>query len=1242
MPFLETDLADAGPREPNLIPTPEAAPDGSLIAAAARQENTLVSAYSYLSRHSGFEYDPAHNPIDVIGGTKFESNYLHNFVRSGSEAETRSIMSQIDREEEDRAILDTGGAAGVAAQIGMSLLDPTVFLPVGTIYRGVRAGRAALKSSAATGLATGAMVAGQEAVLYGAHETRTGLESTINIATGTIVGGLLGGAIGYLSSRELSQLTDVLDGFRKEVNTELVGGTPSSAGAAGTAREALTLAPVGGLERAAAPLSPVTRLQTSSFETARATVRDLGDAGLSYRENLDGIPTSEGGTVETRVKMRRGPMIETIGKMDEAYARYFFGKQDVSFFERASAGMRAGWANYTGQQGGKLTQREFRHEISKAMRRGDEHPVPEVAEAAKAFRAQVFNPLRDEAIKLGLLPENVKTLGAESYVTRVYNRERIIAERDRWTDILTRHVTGKRDGAASKFEARRADRLQLLEQELDDVSLTTELRPARISEVEGELQALRTNNPAFAAIDDQLDTLRGLKEGADEATAKTIGDEIKSIRAAQNEEYGAYVTQRNRMRDRVERLRKSEDPEKAAAAPARLAAFEQQAKADLATLRAPLDTELDLLAHARDAELAAAKSIYKQQVSGKRGAARAELKAKLETAEMKISNAHEKAVRKAEKSHAPIVRQFMKAKAAERKALQAELGEAAKTADRTAQLKELIERTRFMRGNELAEMEPGEIGTLVDEITNTILGESAFRLPGLALIQGPKGPLRKRVLDVPDQAIEEFLESDIEKVARVYTTSMSGDIELAAKFGSVDLKEQLTKLREEYNAKLRNLPAGEKGNTARVKLNKQFEAAARDVEALRDRIRGSYAMPTDPDGLMYRAGRVALNLNYLARLGGVTISSLPDFARPIMRYGLDAFRDGWLPLIRDFSTIKLAAREVRLAGTALDMVRDQRAMELADLLDDFGRNTKFERGVQWGADRFSIMNLMSPWNGAMKSMAGVITMAQVVKAAKAAAAGKATAKQIDKLAQSGIDAEMAKRIWTEAEKSGNTVNGVFLPNTVSWTDTKAVEALRAAINRETETLIVTPGLERPLWMSQPWGRIIGQFKTFAMVSTQRVTLAGLQQRDASVLAGALVGMSLGALTAQLKAGLRGEDTANWSEAQWVQEALDNSGMLGILMEANATAEKFTRGRVGLSAITGKQVSRYASRNLVGTLLGPTADFAGDLATVGALGADSWNRADTRALRKVVPLQNLFYLRQLFDKVEEGINGAVVR
>ncbi|OAZ08044.1 hypothetical protein TH4_18475 [Thalassospira tepidiphila MCCC 1A03514] len=383
-------------------------------------------------------------------------------------------------------------------------------------------------------------------------------------------------------------------------------------------------------------------------------------------------------------------------------------------------------------------------------------------------------------------------------------------------------------------------------------------------------------------------------------------------------------------------------------------------------------------------------------------------------------------------------------------------------------------------------------------------------------------------------------------------------------------------------------------------------------------------------------------MNYLRLLGGMTLSAIPDIARPVMVHGLGrVMGDGLGPMVKNFKAFRLAGDEVRQAGTALDMVLDSRSMAIADVADDFGRHSKFERGIRYAADRFGVVSLMAPWNAAVKQFAGVVTMSRALDGVDKWTKGIADTATVENLARAGIDEDMARRIASEFAAHGDNVDGVKLANTANWTDRKAVQAFRAMIVKDVDRTIVTPGQDKPLWMSTELGAVIGQFKSFSIASTQRVFLAGLQQRDAAFLSGMSMMVGLGMLSYYLKAKAAGYEPTD-NPGTWIAEGVDRSGSLGWFFEVNNLAEKLTRGRVGVSALTGGPImSRYASRNVIGALIGPTSGAISDAAqAIGAMSAGDWRESDTSAMRRLLPYQNLFYMRWLLDEAERGINNQL--
>lgn len=381
-----------------------------------------------------------------------------------------------------------------------------------------------------------------------------------------------------------------------------------------------------------------------------------------------------------------------------------------------------------------------------------------------------------------------------------------------------------------------------------------------------------------------------------------------------------------------------------------------------------------------------------------------------------------------------------------------------------------------------------------------------------------------------------------------------------------------------------------------------------------------------------RAFRVVRSINYLRLLGGMTLSSFADAARPVMVHGvMRTVRDGLMPLIADFKGFRMAAEEAKLAGTALDMVLDSRAMQMADVFDDYGRLSKFERGLQSLTGRFGLVSLMAPWNAGFKQFTGVLSQTRLLQAVTRWGELPAGHPELERLAWLGIDQNAADRIAAQFRAHGRQDSGLWWANTQAWTDAEAATAFRAAMVKDIDRTIVTPGQDKPLWMSTEVGKLLGQFKTFSMVSTQRVALAALQQRDAAVLNGMLMSVGFGMMSYVLTSTAAGRDLSD-DPARWVAEGFDRSGMLFWLSDVAGTSGKV----LGIGT-----TSRYGSRSAWEAALGPSAGLASDLSQVlGNIGRGDWRASDTRAMRRMLPYQNLFYLRRVFDAAEEGVNEAV--
>lgn len=550
-------------------------------------------------------------------------------------------------------------------------------------------------------------------------------------------------------------------------------------------------------------------------------------------------------------------------------------------------------------------------------------------------------------------------------------------------------------------------------------------------------------------------------------------------------------------------------------------------------------------------------------------------------------------------------------------------------------------RLNASRERALKAMEPlsrEEAEDAADEIVNKIIGAPSGLVPAQLLpekIIGRAGFTKSRSLLIPDERIEDFLESDINHVMESYLRQVGPEIELTAQFGSKDMGEQIRQVSEEYTQLIKDAKAPKE----RAKLEKQREADLRDIEAMRDRLIGTYGAPKDPRSFFVRAGRVARNVNFLRLLGGMTISAATDLMRPVMQHGLSKSLRPMGAMLRNMAAVKVATKDLREMAVGLDYVLSTRTKAIADLTDPYSRRSAFERGLNWGTQKFGNWTLMNQWNSALKSWSGLIVQSRILDNAQLLAAGKEVPKkEVRKLAQIGIDQSMLRRIGEQFAKHGEDMDGLLTGHSHLWDDRAVREAFQSAVLKDVDSTVVTPGVgDTPLMMSNEVGKMILQFKTFIFAQHNRVIASGIQQGDASFYLGAMGTIALGAMVYVMKQKLSGRDI-DYSPNNLVKEGIDRAGMIGWLSEPLNAVENISGGRFGLGAMFGAPpVSRFQSRNAIGALLGPTFDMAGDGAVIanGVLNGE-FDDKQTHAVRKLLPYQNLFYISPLLNRVEEQL------
>ena len=1089
-------------REPQATAAPVEDPTTmQTLQAAGVDANMPYRVWRYNANRQNVEIDPAYNPFNDIKDTKYAAD-PQRFAYARNRDETQAIMQEWDQDDTARGVLSRSGWGGTVATLGMGMADPTVFLPLIKVWTGAAAGVNALRLGADAALsgALGATIS--ETGMAATTPDETAGQFITNVGTATALSAILGAGAGALVSRaERKAIEATLHADRIAWGDDLAGSPqPQSVGAAASDNRNVQLVttPLDKLPGGdpLGKLSPTRRILNSPLQSARRALVDLAETPFLFEGNAEGRTVTSGPALDRLMKLQiRQARVGFSDVLEGAIARYRLGQNDANFLQRTMMGIE----DVRGATGGKLSRQEFKSAIDDALRNGDTHPIPEVAEAATWVRNNVLNPWRDRAIKAGLLPDGVEPETATSYMMRSWNKEKLTAQRPTAQNIITDWLSSEQSRKAAI-----QDTLTDLGQKLDAAETT-------ISELERKAKG---GSPEHVAARAEADVLRGQIETQLTAwKGKSATEALSAIRA------------RDKAGPRAEGA-------------ARLTSADK-----------------------------AVTSAMRRIVGGDRNLSRAEL--------------HSRA----------------------------------------------------------------------GEIIDRILGNPDGRLPyDDASPPSPgapsgdaRGPLASREFMIPDAMIRDFLDTDIERTLHRFLDTMVPDVLLTERFGDVDMLETFRKLRDEHDA----LAGAAKSDGERLKLKEQYDATVADLAAVRDRVRGTYGNTTDPR--MRAWGRTAANVqkvNQLTDMGGVVLASVPDLAGAIFHYGFaGALRHQINPILRLFGSqemrklAKASKQELRALGIGVETVLQSRNAAISDIFDMYAPTSRTDRILDKASNAYFIANLLSPWTDAMQRIAGTTAMDQFSRAIEATIAGRATRSQTRKLAESGIDATMAGRIWGEMNAGGgsNVIDGVRLSNSGSWKDTGARDAWDGAIARDVDMMVISPGQEKSLLPSRnPAVALLLQYKTFVMAASERILFRGLQARDAQVAQGFVAAVVLGMIGEYAYSLASGRETPQTLQ-NWIKAGMSRSGVLGWVEEANAIGSKWTGGTTDLYQAIGAegQGSRYQSREKLGILLGPTANKLEGVVRAGANAINGeWGPADTARMRRLLAGQNLFYLRQLFDKIGE--------
>jgi hypothetical protein len=1263
---LDTPGANAGGRAPIGSNPPDAwnyPTTSDVIGAAFRQNNPVVSVLDAITQsRPDMTPVPGYDPVTRLSGTP-DDDLIEQSLADVNPAQTDARIAKKNAEIQDRQTLSAAGWGGTVASIAAGATDPTWFIPImGEAHAALDLGVAA---RAGLGLAEGAVKSTvSEAALQASQVTRTPAESGANIATNTLLMGLIGGGMAMLSPAERATAETGLDQARTDLSPEgpeLPAGesapppvpeaTPAAANAPaatvesapgpsivpdGTPEPALLASDLSAassdqrtmqLSRILLPdnmmtalketpvigpainyagrvlmnFSPTLRIFSSDSLVAKRAMGDLAETSLRFTQADQGITTARGGVpIDRLVKMQTHDGQLTGSKILRDNFIQYRGLQDAKV-----PVIQAALQDVRGQAPGKLSFADFKDEVSSAMTNGDVHPNPYVQQAAQQLRVQVLDPVKrlaqrtmgpDGKPMLGDALEPPK--GDKSFFPRMWNKQAIAAG----------YNTIKKTVA-------------------DWLESEQGIKAAAKDRLTGYSQALRSHEYEIAKIEAKLqgrtDDLSDLEGRQEEITRlnKFAYQRAERLRESQYQNVGGV---REPVRGKnIENARGG-------------AVFETQVRGRgnvLADRASGVSATIDDLEQQLIRETEGAKAVrgrIEKEIADWHGDTVAEAKASLSTRAG------------AETLRAQKIAEGTYEGAGER------MTGADSAVDRA--VKNILNSDR--------DLSRQEIESRAAEILNRINAAPDGRLPYDIASGGPqmgppgerqevRGALNARDFAIPTSLVKDFVNTDTEHVIASHLRTVIPDVHLTDRFGDVDMTDVFKRLNEEYDAKL----ATAKTAKQQIALDAERKAMVRDLAAGRDRVRNVYGWElakTQPNAA--RIANVARNWNLITDLGTSVFNRLNDATNAVWRHGLmNVFRDGYAPFFRSmvgmgdgFATS--ARQSMRDMGVGIDSALGHLSHQWGDVIDNVAPGSKFERALAWSAQKAMMVNLHGPWTDGMKTVAGTVASADFLRTAERFANGTQTRADVQRMAQAGIQPAMAERIWKAYENGGGQEfgKGTHVPNTADWTDTQARDVFSAAIARSADIAVLTPGMEKPLWMSSPVVSLLGQYKSFVAAAHEKILISNLQQADGRTLQGLIAALGMGMLSYRAYTLWSGAETSDRPQ-DWIKEAISRSAMMAWFSEINSMQAKFSGGATDMFRAIGADhpLSRRQSNSALSELLGPTySRLEGIASGVDDAFHETWTAEDTHKLRQAVWLQNLFAVRRLLDNAEDGFNEQI--
>lgn len=391
--------------------------EGSLWKANFR-DSTTIGSFINSPQSKLLDIDDADRPdmetlINNIPDDKLEfaPRYLGRRLEDFDE-----ITKTIDREQEDKQLIAShpykSFGIGFFEQVA---LEPVNWLPFGSIFQNANRSSKFLKTIVQSGATASAAATAQESIIQKNQLTREAQESAFNIATSGLLGAALGGiGVGLnvkgkpksLEQRQArakarNEIMDVYTDKDKPLSPDGILNDENIANMPKLLQKTMLS-------------TPMNRGIKSQFETAKWFNNRMYDNNYTLDKHLDGQTLDH--SIERLVRQDHKKLDSILVQYDDI----FYKLNDIN--KGPFRGTRAKL------QGLSWTKEDFDTAVWETLSTDETHETPEVNEAARLWREEVFDSAANRLIKGGVLPEDDSPRNAANYVMSVWNKDKIVEQ----------------------------------------------------------------------------------------------------------------------------------------------------------------------------------------------------------------------------------------------------------------------------------------------------------------------------------------------------------------------------------------------------------------------------------------------------------------------------------------------------------------------------------------------------------------------------------------------------------------------------------------------------------------------------------------------------------------------------------------------------------------------------------------------------------------------------------------------